>query len=453
MPKLTKTIVEAATPRAKQFTLWCSDLPGFGVYILPTGNRTYFVDYRNNAGIRRRLTIGRHGKLTTEGARKLAISTMGEAVKGEDPAEERATRRKSLTVRELCERYLEAAESGLIMGKGNRPKKPSTLYVDRGRIARHIIPLLGSKLVRDIGQADVNRFIRDVASGKTATVEKTEKKRGMAIVEGGKGTAARTAGLLGGILSFAVSEGVITSNPAQGVKRPADNHRARRLLAAEYRQLGNALAEAEKEAEAAQGLAGAWLLALSGCRLGEITNLKWTEVDEAGSCLRLKDSKEGASVRPLGRPAFELLATIEKRKECPYVLTPVRGGDAFGGMPGAWKRIAKRAKLEGVTPHTLRHSFASVVGDLGFTESTIAAMLGHAAGSVTSRYVHHLDSVLVAAVDKVAKAIHRMMTDPETSLDEITKCASLATVSEADGLQATSTLSVQARRSAPLLRL
>ena len=45
MPKLTKTVVDAAIPRAKQFTLWCSDLPGFGVYILPTGNRTYFVDY------------------------------------------------------------------------------------------------------------------------------------------------------------------------------------------------------------------------------------------------------------------------------------------------------------------------------------------------------------------------------------------------------------------------
>ena len=71
----------------------------------------------------------------------------------------------------------------------------------------------------------------------------------------------------------------------------------------------------------------------------------------------------------------------------------------------------QRAKLQGVTPHTLRHSFASVAGDLGFAESTIAAMLGHSAGSITSRYVHHLDTVLVAAADKVAKAIHEMMTD------------------------------------------
>jgi integrase len=80
-----------------------------------------------------------------------------------------------------------------------------------------------------------------------------------------------------------------------------------------------------------------------------------------------------------------------------------------------------RAKLKGVTPHTLRHSFASVAGDLGFTESTIAAMLGHAAGTVTSRYVHHLDSVLVAAADKVARAIHGQMTGAEGKVVQMPK--------------------------------
>jgi integrase len=70
-----------------------------------------------------------------------------------------------------------------------------------------------------------------------------------------------------------------------------------------------------------------------------------------------------------------------------------------------------RSKLVGVTPHTLRHSYASVAGDLGFTEFTIAALLGHSAGSVTSRYVHHLDSVLISAADRVAAAIQEMITE------------------------------------------
>ena len=235
-------------------------------------------------------------------------------------------------------------------------------------------------------------------------------------MRGGKGTAARTAGLLGGMLSFAVSEGVIAANPARGAKRPADNHRTRRLSAEEYRQLGKALAEAQAEVEAPQGIAGIWLLALTGCRSGEIINLKWDEVDKEGSRLRLTESKEGASIRPAGQAVFEVLMQAEKKKDCPYVLVPVRGDGPFGGMARAWSRTIKRTQMTGVTPHTLRHSYASVAGDLGFTESTIAALLGHAAGSVTSRYVHHLDSVLVAAADKVAGAIYEMMaTDPKKS--------------------------------------
>ncbi|MCK0196884.1 tyrosine-type recombinase/integrase [Ancylobacter sp. 6x-1] len=399
-------MVDAAVPRERQFTLWCSELPGFGVYIHPTGRRTYFVDYRNADGVRRRMTIGRHGKITTEEARRLAIATMGETVRGEDPALERATRRSSLTVSELCDNYIAAAERGLIMGKRGRAKKATTLYVDRGRIAAHVKPLLGKKLVRDVSKADIAKFIRDVAAGKTAADRKTGKARSRIIVEGGAGTAARTAGLLGGILSYAVSDGVIDTNPATGVKRPADKRRERRLTPAEYGKLGEALRQAASETEIEQVLAGVNLLALTGCRIGEIAKLKWSEVDEAGQCLRLEDTKEGASVRPAGRAVFDLLATITRRPGCPYVLPAARGGSEFyGALPAGLARIVKRTGLSSVTAHTLRHSYASTAGDLGFSESTIAALLGHAAGTVTSRYVHHLDSVLVAAADRVTDAI------------------------------------------------
>jgi integrase len=64
-----------------------------------------------------------------------------------------------------------------------------------------------------------------------------------------------------------------------------------------------------------------------------------------------------------------------------------------------------------VTPHVLRHSFASVAADLGYSEPTIAAMLGHASGSMTSRYIHHLDEVLISAVDTVAGRIWRLLTE------------------------------------------
>lgn len=410
MAKLTKTIVDRSAPKSAPYFVWCSDLPGFGVRIWPSGKKVFYADYRSKAGARRRINLGPHGKLTTEEARKLAVSTLGGVLRGEDPAEERATRRSALTVAELCANYLAATDRGLIMGKRGAPKKASTLAVDRGRIARHIVPLLGRKLVKDLTTADINRFVRDVTSGKTAVVEKTGHNRGKAIVEGGPGTAARTAGLLGGILSFAVSEGVIPFNPARGVKRPADRRRQRRLSREEYRALGKALEAAAIDAELEQGLTAVWLIALTGCRSGEIGKLRWSEVDNSGKCLRLADSKEGASVRPVGAPAFDILDKAYRRPGCGFVLPGARGDGAYGGLAGLWDRITARAELVDVTPHTLRHSFASVAGDLGYSEPTIAALLGHAAGSVTSRYIHHLDEVLVAAADKVSKSVHGFMT-------------------------------------------
>jgi integrase len=420
VPKLTKSIVEAAEPRAKQFSVWCSELPGFGVYVQPTGNRTYFVDYRNADGVRRRMTIGRHGKITTEEARKLAIATLGSTVRGEDPAEERTTRRKSLTVAELCDNYLKAAEKGLIIGKSGRPKKASTLGTDRGRVERHIKPLLGRKLVIDLQQSDIAKFIRDVTAGKTAADVKTDRKRGRAIVEGGAGAAARTAGLLGGILSFAVSEGVLQFNPARGVKRPADNKRERRLDAKEFRALGKALADAEAEMELPQAVAGTWLIALTGCRYGEVQALKWSEVDIEGEALRLGDTKTGASVRPLSKRAIEVLDKIERVEGNPYVLPAARKTKGhYGSLAAAVERIVARAKLAGVTSHTLRHSFASVGDDLGFTENTIGAVIGHAGHSITSRYIHKLDSVLIAAANKIANEVHRQMTGAEAKVVEL----------------------------------
>src|SRR3546814_5241012 len=100
-------------------------------------------------------------------------------------------------------------EAGLILGKGGRPKKDTTIATDVGRIRRHIIPLLGTRRVRDITKPDMNNLMKDIIAGKTRVTMKTEKLRGKAIVRGGRGTASRPMGLLGGIFSYAVEAGVI----------------------------------------------------------------------------------------------------------------------------------------------------------------------------------------------------------------------------------------------------
>jgi site-specific recombinase XerD len=69
---------------------------------------------------------------------------------------------------------------------------------------------------------------------------------------------------------------------------------------------------------------------------------------------------------------------------------------------------AKLGMPDGVTPHTLRHSFASLAGDMGFADSTIAGLLGHSRSSITSCYIH-LDKALIEAADKVAGETMRLM--------------------------------------------
>lgn len=406
MARLTIRLVDALKPRAADYFAWDDDLPCFGLRVYASGRKSYLVQYR--VGRRtRRLTLGLHGALTPETARREAKVKLGEIAKGEDPAETRKVDREGMTVRELCDRYLADAELGLVPGKRRLPKKPSTLRSDRSRIDAHILPLLGARLVKEVGRVEVNQFLRDVAAGKARRDRKT-KSRGRSIVRGGLPTAARTLGLLGGILTYAVRNGIIDANPVHGVPRPATRFRQRRLSGPEYRTFGEVLTKAERDGHNATALKIMRVLALTGCRRGEIEKLRWEEVDEARSCFRLADSKEGASIRPVGSVVFKILNEERPERAKGYAFPGAVVGKAFDGLPKVWSKTVSRA-FDDVTPHVLRHSFASMANDLGYTEATIAAMLGHAAGTTTNRYMHHLDEVLIAAAEKVSGHISELL--------------------------------------------
>src|SRR5436190_23083421 len=100
--KLTKKVVESAEVRDRQYTIWCNELRGFGVKVNTAGTRSYFVDYRNVDGVRRRMNVGRHGLVTTEEARKLALEQIAEAIRGRDPQGERQQRHQAPTVAQVC---------------------------------------------------------------------------------------------------------------------------------------------------------------------------------------------------------------------------------------------------------------------------------------------------------------------------------------------------------------
>jgi integrase len=321
---------------------------------------------------------------------------------GDNPAEERQLDHKAISVKDLFVRYLDDLQAGLIIGKGGRPKRSTTIVTDTGRIERHIVPLIGTRRVKDLTKADINKVLKDIMAGKTRVSVKTKKLRGKAVVRGGAGTATRTVGLLGGILTYAVEAGIIESNPAHGLRKPKDNVRKRRLSEAEYRTLGQILRDAATQEKYTTTADIIRQIALTGCRRSEIIDLKWTEADTGTSCLRLEDSKEGESIRAIGLPVVEYLEHRRTDAVGTYVFAGQGEDNAFGSFPNHWRQLFKNSPLSDVTPHVLRHSFASIANDLGFTEVTIAALVGHAKGSVTSKYIHTLDTALIMAADTIS---------------------------------------------------
>jgi hypothetical protein len=184
-----------ADPAKADVLLFDADVMGFGARIGRGGARSYFVEYRLPGGARRRLTIGRHGApWTVETARKEAVRILGLATQGQDMMLLRHEDRRGMTVAELCDVYLRDAGT---------TKKASTRATDLGRIERHIKPLIGRQKVKAFTRFDADRFMRDIAAGKTKMDVKT-RARGRARVRGGRGTATRTLGLLGGIFTYAI---------------------------------------------------------------------------------------------------------------------------------------------------------------------------------------------------------------------------------------------------------
>lgn len=418
-PKLTKTAVEALAGREKPFVAWCGLLPGFGCGVRPSGSKSFIVqyDFGGRNGVTRKVTLGRYPTVTVEQARKEAEKILAQARLGTDIAGERTKRRGELTVAQLCDEYV---------AEGCEGKKASTLATDRGRIERHIKPLLASKRISEVARGDIERFMRDVANGKTATDQKTGK-HGRSIVTGGKGAATRTVRLLGGIFSYAVKRGYIEVNPRHGVKVYRDGKGERFLNADELARLGDALIEAEtvglpwqlndganakhrparggdqREVISPFAVAAIRLLLLTGCRAGEILTLMWADIDFERGLLNLRDSKTGAKKVWLSAPALQVLAELPRTGA--YVIAGANADKPRSDLKRPWKRITAHADMADLRLHDLRHSFASAGAASGMGLGMVGKLLGHASPATTARYSHYADNAAQAAANAIAGGI------------------------------------------------
>jgi integrase len=402
--KITKSKIDATFSDTKDIWLWDTDVKGFGIRCRKAtaagkpGSKTYFLKH-GSGNDQQWIRIGVHGSpWTVDAARKEAMRLLGRFVGGDNPARVRDEKKRDLTITKLCDIYL---------AEGCAHKKPSTVLIDAGRIKRHIEPLLGRMKVRELDRRDVDRFLKNVADGKTATDERT-KPRGRAIVRGGRGTANKAVALLSAILSFAVDRGIADRNPVLGVKKYKEGRRERYLSSAELERLGEALKSAE-ERELPGALTTIRLLALTGARRGEILGARWEYVDFERSLLILPDSKTGHKVLLLGAPALDVLRNAVRIEGNPYICPGALPGKAVVNIQKVWNRVRNEAGIPDIRLHDLRHSFASVSAAGGDSLLVIGRLLGHANPSTTQRYAHLADDPLKLAADKTSGRIAAMM--------------------------------------------
>jgi integrase len=397
--KLTKRMIDALEPAGTDTFVWDKDLKGFGLKITPAGTRVYLVQSRLKGHLRR-FTIGKHGSpWTPDQARKRANDLLQALAHDLDPGAEKLAAKRGLTLSQLCDLYL---------AEGCATKKASTVIVDRGRIKRHIKPLLGNKKVADITRVDLERFMAAVTSGKTATDVRTGR-HGRARVTGGRGTATRTMGLLGAILSFAVVRGLRPDNPARCIRRYRGRHLERFLKDTELNRLAGALEAAQAEGVNPYAIAAIKLLLLTGMRKNEVLSLRHSWVDSQRGLLKLPDSKTGAKVVPVGPAALQLIESLRSVVENPHVFPGAKPGGHLTGLQKIWVRIRTDAGLSDLRLHDLRHHFISVGASSGESLYILGKVAGHRQASTTQRYAHLADNPVRAAAERISNLIEKTL--------------------------------------------
>ncbi len=382
--KITKRLVDTAVAGERDKVIWDTDLPGFGLRCRVSGTKFYVVKYRAR-GRARWFTVGRHGApWTPSTARREARRLLGEVAGGSDPAEGRDVGRMALTVANLSERFL----ADYVPHRC----KPSTAREYRRSVELFIVPALGRRRVVDVMRADVAKLHHDMRHTQYQ--------------------ANRTLGVLNKLFNLAEVWGFRPegTNPCRHVQRYREQYRERFLSEAELGRLGDVLAASERDGTVSPAaIAAIRLLTFTGARLSEVLTLRWDYIDENRQCIRLPDSKTGSKLVYLNVPALDVLAAVPRVEGNPYVIVGHEPGNHLVDLQKPWRRIRKRASLDDVRIHDLRHSFASVGAAGGLSLPVIGKLLGHTQAATTHRYAHLADDPVRQASNTIGLRIAAAM--------------------------------------------
>src|SRR6266487_1986349 len=398
--RITKRVVDALKTTGAEFFLWDDKLVGFGVRVRPSGAKSYVVKYRAGSGRTaptRRLTLARVGKITPDEARDLARKTLGAVAHGTDPAALRSAEKRAATLHEHAE----------------AKRKASTAGHYRDLLERLVLPELGNRKAEKITTADLARLHSKIKDHPYQ--------------------ANRMLAVVGSLYSFAGKRHILPFgiNPVRGSDKYPEHGRERFLGADELTRLGEAIREAEttgipyevdgtkpkaKHAPRPEkrrtkigphAAAALRLLLFTGARLREILHLRWEHVDLDRGLLLLADSKTGKKAIVLNPPALKVLTSLPRASA--YVIAGDDPEKPRADLKRPWQAVAKRARLDGVRIHNLRHTYASIGAGGGFGLPIIGKLLGHTQSATTARYAHLDNDPLRRASDSIATRIAEAM--------------------------------------------
>jgi len=378
--KLTKSAVDAAQPQAQPIELRDTLVPGFLCKITPAGRKVFMLQYRTNAGERRKPALGQYGELTVEQARSLAQEWLAQVRRGGDPAADKAEARKAPTVKDLCVKFME--------DYSKQRNKPSTQKGYQSVIDRNIIPMLGRLKARDVKRPDIAGMMKKMAH-KPAD-------------------ANRTFGVMRRMFNLAEVWGYRSdgTNPCRHVPM-YPNGKATHLISDE--DMGRIFRQLDKlEAEGLENYVIPLAIRLQfefAGRRSEIVGLQWDWVDLENRRVVWPDSKTGGMSKPLSEEAHRLLSTAPRREDCPHVLpSPSHPGQHLttGEYYNGWSRVLKAAGATHVGTHGIRHRSATDIANSGIPVKVGMALTAHKTVAMFMRYVHTEDDPVRQAAELVA---------------------------------------------------
>lgn len=414
--RITAQTVKSILPRDQEYTIWDESLPGFGIRVRTTGAATYVLVYRAGRGRGapvRRYKIGDARKLSPEQGRLQAKTLQGAVASGHDPSAERAIQASAITVSDLAARFL---------AEHVEPKR-------KARTADFYRDILDRIVVPEIGSTKANKLTR----GRVAQLHHKLRETPF--------QANRVLATIGSMYTFADRVGIVPDgfNPARRIEKYKERRRERFLSTEELQRLGDALREAETvgipwELEDSKPIskhvpkqritkidpfaaAAIRLLIFTGARLSEILHLKREHIDFERGLLLLPDSKTGQKTIVLNAPALAVLANLPQVGE--YVIAGKSSDNPRADLQRPWRMISKRAGLEGVRIHDLRHTHASVGAASGLGLPIIGKLLGHTQASTTQRYAHLDNNPLRQASEHIGGQLASALGEPATRDAEI----------------------------------